>query len=135
MRRGDLLTVALQGDLGKRRPALLVQSDLFDMHPSVAVLPVTSDLANAPLFRIALQPSAGNGLQRPPQVMVDKPQSVQRQRLGPVFGRVDDETMVRPRYGRLPRPGLSAMPAGRARHRRPARVGYAVIRSSSARPS
>lgn len=93
MRRGDLVTVALQGDLGKPRPALVIQSGLFDAHPSVTVLPVTSDLVDAPLFRLRLMPNAGNGLQRPSQVMVDKPQSVQRQRLGAVFGRVDDETL------------------------------------------
>ena len=94
IRRGDLITVALQGDLGKPRPALVVQSDLFDAHPSVTVLPVTREQVNAPLFRLALMPDAGNGLQRPSQMMVDKPQSVQRQRLGPVFGHVDDETML-----------------------------------------
>lgn len=94
IRRGDLLTVALQGDLGKPRPALVVQSDLFNLHPSITVLPVTSERVNAPLFRLDLVPAVGNGLQRPSQVMVDKPQSVQRHRLGPVFGRVDDETLV-----------------------------------------
>jgi mRNA interferase MazF len=94
MRRGDLVTVALQGDLGKRRPALVVQSDLFDEHPSVTVLPVTSEQVDAPVFRLTLLPDDGNGLQRPSQVMVDKAQSVQRQRLGPVFGRVDDETIL-----------------------------------------
>lgn len=94
MRRGDLVTVALQGDLGKPRPALIVQSDLFDEHPSITVLPVTSEQVNAPLFRLTLRPDAVNGLRRPSQVMVDKPQSVQRQRLGPVFGRVDDATML-----------------------------------------
>ena len=30
VKRGDLVTVALQGDLGKPRPALVIQSDLFD---------------------------------------------------------------------------------------------------------
>lgn len=94
MRRGDLITVALRGDLGKPRPAQVVQSDLLDEHPSITVLPVTSDLVNAPLFRLTLLPDAGNGLQRPSQVMVDKPQSVQRQRLGAVFGRADDEMML-----------------------------------------
>ena len=94
MRRGDLVTVALQGDLGKPRPALVVQSDLFDAHPSVTVLPVTSERVDAPLFRLDLLPDARNGLQRPSQVMVDKPQSVQRQRLGPVFGHLDDEAML-----------------------------------------
>lgn len=56
MRHGDLLSLALQGDLGKPRPALVIQSDLFDEHPSVTVLPVTSEQVDAPLFRITLRP-------------------------------------------------------------------------------
>ena len=78
MRRGDLVAVALQGDLGKPRPALVIQSDLFNAHPSVAILPVTSELRDAPLFRIAVNPSELNGLTKSSQVMVDKPQSVAR---------------------------------------------------------
>ncbi len=94
MRRGDLLTIALQGDLGKPRPALVIQSDLFDAHPSVTVLPLTSALHNAPLFRVTVRPSSENGLHDESQVMVDKPSSVMRERLGPVFGHADDETML-----------------------------------------
>ncbi|OYV16213.1 MAG: mRNA interferase [Methylococcaceae bacterium NSP1-1] len=94
MRRGDLVTVALQGDLGKPRPALVIQSDLFDAHPSMAILPVTSELRDAPLFRILVNPSEQNGLAKPSQVMVDKPQSVGRKKVGAVFGRLDDETML-----------------------------------------
>lgn len=71
MRRGDLVTIALQGDLGKPRPALVIQSDLFDEHPSVTVLPVTSELRDTPLFRITIEPNAENGLQKPSQVMVE----------------------------------------------------------------
>ena len=94
MKRGDLVTVALQRDLGKPRPALVIQSDLFSDHPSVAVLPVTSTLQAAPLFRIGIEPDARNGLRQPSQVMVDKMQAVPRSRVGPVFGRVDDATML-----------------------------------------
>ena len=94
MRRGDLVTVALQGDLGKPRPALVIQSDLFDAHPSVTILPVTGELRNAPLFRIQLNPTEQNGLTNPSQVMVDKPQSVARKKVGSVIGRLDDETML-----------------------------------------
>ena len=94
VRRGDLVTIALQGDLGKPRPALVIQSDLFDAHPSVTILPVTSELRDAPLFRISVQPSESNGLSKPSQVMVDKPQSVAREKAGAVFGRLDDETMM-----------------------------------------
>ena len=94
MRRGDLVTVALQGDLGKPRPALVIQSDLFAAHPSVVLLPVTSTLQDAPIFRIGIEPNAGNGLRLPSQVMVDKTQAVPRSRVGPVIGRVDDATML-----------------------------------------
>lgn len=94
MKRGDLVTVALQGDLGKPRPALVMQSDLFSDHPSVAVLPVTSTLQDAPLFRIDIEPDASNGLRQPSQVMADKMQAVPRARVGPVIGRVDDATML-----------------------------------------
>lgn len=94
MRRGDLVTVALQGDLGKPRPALVIQSDLFDMHPSVTILPVTSELRAAPLFRIAIYPNELNGLSKSSQVMVDKPQSISREKIGAVIGHLDDETML-----------------------------------------
>lgn len=94
MRRGDLVTVALQGDLGKPRPALVIQSDLFDAHPSVTILPVTSDLRATPLFRIAVNPTEGNGLNKPSQVMVDKPQSVAREKIGSVLGHLDDAAML-----------------------------------------
>ena len=94
MRRGDLVTVALQDDPGKPRPALIIQSDLFDAHPSVTILPVTGELRNAPLFRIPVNPTEQNGLTKPSQVMVDKPHSVARNKVGLVFGRLDDETML-----------------------------------------
>ncbi|MGB4336773.1 MAG: type II toxin-antitoxin system PemK/MazF family toxin [Chromatiaceae bacterium] len=94
MRRGDLVTIALQGDYGKPRPAVLIQADQFDEHPTVMVLPVTSTLVAAPLLRITLQPSAGNGLQKSSQVMVDKAMTVKRDKVGPTFGRIEAETMM-----------------------------------------
>ncbi len=94
MRRGDVVTVALQGDLGKLRPALLVQSDLFDAHPSVTILPITSELRPTPLFRIDVMPSEFNGLSKPSQIMVDKPQSVSRDKIGTVIGHLEGETLL-----------------------------------------
>ena len=74
MIRGDFLTIAKPGDFGKPRPALVIQADQFGEHATVTVtvLPATSTLVAAPLFRITVQPSAENGLQQPSQVMVDK---------------------------------------------------------------
>ena len=94
MRRGDLVTIALQGTDGKPRPALAIQSDLFDEHPSVTILPITSELRNAPLFRVPITPSEANGLQKPSEVMVDKAQSVAREKIGDTFGRVSAEDML-----------------------------------------
>ncbi len=89
-----MVTIALQGDFGKPRPALVVQADVFAEHPSVTVLPVTSALVAAPLLRITLQPSADNGLTKPSQVMVDKALTVKRDKLGPAFGHIEADTMV-----------------------------------------
>lgn len=94
MRRGDLVTVALPGDYGKPRPALIIQSDLFTEHPSITVLPVTSELRSAPLFRIDVEPSVDNGLKKRSQVMVDKATTVPRGKVGQAFGRLDDITLV-----------------------------------------
>ena len=73
----------------------MIQSDLFDAHPSVTALPITSALRDAPLFRIRIEPNAGNGLRFTADVMVDKPQSIPRARLGLPIGRLTDETMLR----------------------------------------
>lgn len=94
MKRGDLVTVALSGDYGKPRPGLVIQSDLFEAHPSVTILPVTGELRNAPLFRIDIEPSEANGLRKPSQIMVDKAHTVARSKVGQIIGRLEDETMV-----------------------------------------
>ena len=73
MRRGDLVTVALQGEQGKPRPALIVQADHFAELASVTVLPITGALIDAPLLRVGVEPSAQNGLTKRSQIMVDKP--------------------------------------------------------------
>jgi mRNA interferase MazF len=88
------VTIALQGDFGKPRPALVIQSDLFEEHPSVTVLPVTSELREGPLFRITVLPDEKNGLKKPSQVMVDKSQTVPRDKVGETFGQLDDDAML-----------------------------------------
>lgn len=94
MNRGDFVTIAMQGDFGKPRPALVIQSDQFNEHATVTVLLVSSTLVDAPLFRVTVQPSEGNGLQKPSEVMVDKAMTVKRDKLGQVFGSASDEAML-----------------------------------------
>ncbi|HLJ79098.1 MAG TPA: type II toxin-antitoxin system PemK/MazF family toxin [Acidobacteriaceae bacterium] len=94
MRRGDLVTVSLSGDYGKPRPALIMQDDAFDLHPSVTVLPLTSELHDAPLFRVTVDPSRSTGLRKRSQVMVDKTITVPRSKLGEKIGAVDKATLA-----------------------------------------
>jgi len=94
VKRGELVTVAMSGDFGKPRPALVVQSDHFEKTGTVTVLLLSGTLVDAPLIRLTIQPTQGNGLRKPSQVQVDKAMSVKRDRLGSPFGRLDDETML-----------------------------------------
>lgn len=59
--RGDLVTVSLQGELGRPRPARAIQSDLLTELESVMPCPITSELKNA-AFRVTLEPNPANGL-------------------------------------------------------------------------
>lgn len=90
MRRGELITVAISGDFGKPRPAVVIQSDKFQPYPSIVVAFVTSTLEDAPLVRVAVDPTPENGLEKPSQVTVDKLFTIPANKAGPVFGRLDD---------------------------------------------
>lgn len=92
--RGDLVTIALQADFGKSRPALIVQSDHFDAVGTVTVLPVTTTLVDAPLLRVTVSPDHDNGLRQPSQIMIDKVTTVRRDKVGPAFGRLDQGVQV-----------------------------------------
>ena len=91
MKRGDVVVVAAAGDYGKPRPAVVVQTDAFpEIHASVVVCQMTSEIVEAPDFRLTIQPSAENGLRARSQIMADKPVTVRRTRLGQPIGRLDD---------------------------------------------
>ncbi|WP_308388207.1 type II toxin-antitoxin system PemK/MazF family toxin [Acidithiobacillus sp. AMEEHan] len=94
MMRGDLVTVAMPGDFGKPRLALVIQANQFSEHNSVTLLLVTSTLVAAPLLRVTVQPNTENGLEKPSQVMVDKVMTVKRDRVRPTFGHIDADVLV-----------------------------------------
>jgi mRNA interferase MazF len=94
MRRGELVTVALQGESGKPRPALVIQADRFATTATVIVLPVTGTLLDLPLLRVTLEPSEANGLRQTSQVMIHRPQIVARDKIGGVIGLLDEATMA-----------------------------------------
>jgi mRNA interferase MazF len=96
LRRGTVVTVASAGVYaGKPRPAVVVQAERWlQAHPSVTLCPLTSTLMEARLVRIAVAPSARNGLRKPSQLMVDKLFSVPIQALGAVVGQLEPQLLV-----------------------------------------
>ena len=93
MKRGDLVSVALAGDYGKPRPALIIQSNAFDLIESVTVLPLTSDLREAPLLRITVRSGEETGLKKVSQVMIDKASTLSRAKIGRRIGSLNGATM------------------------------------------
>ena len=82
IKRGDVVICAAPGDYGKPRPAVVVQSDLFNgTHSSVAVCLITTHLQDAPLFRIPLPAGRMTGLKLESQVMVDKVIAIPRNKI------------------------------------------------------
>ncbi len=93
MKRGDLVTVAAQGDYGKPRPAVVIQSDALADADSVLVALLTSALRDAPFYRMSLAPAETNGLKTESQVMVDKIIAYPRGKCGDAMGRLSDRDM------------------------------------------
>jgi mRNA interferase MazF len=91
VKRGAIVVVAARGAYtGKPRPALVVQSDLFNpTHASLTLCPITSDCVDAPLFRLTLAPGPRTGLKSVSQVMIDKIVSVPRGAVRGEIGQCD----------------------------------------------
>ena len=96
MKRGEIWTAAGGKDYaGKPRPVVIVQDDRFDATSSITVCPCTSDPAEAPLFRLLVEPSTLNGLASESRLMVDKVTTVPKAKIGKRVGRLSDEDVVR----------------------------------------
>jgi mRNA interferase MazF len=72
-----------------------VQTDALPVeHASVVVCQMTSDLSDAPDFRVTIEPTEKNGLRARSQVMADKPVTIRRDRLGLQSGRLEDKDIA-----------------------------------------
>ncbi len=96
VKRGEIWTLAGGKDYaGKPRPAVILQDDRFDMTDSITVCAFTSDLTDAPLFRLLIQPGKSNGLRAVCCLMVDKITTIPKSKIGTYVGHLDDEDMIR----------------------------------------
>lgn len=80
---------------GKPRPVVIVQDDAFDTAGSVTVCPLTTDITEAPLFRVEIEPLESNGLNQSSRLMVDKLSTIAIAKLGKRLGRLSDSEMDR----------------------------------------
>ena len=93
MRRGDLIVVAVAGDYGKPRPAVVIQSKALLEADSVLVALITSHFRDTPLFRLTVPPAPRNGQAQTSYVMAEKLVAVPRAKIGQVIGRLSDTEM------------------------------------------
>jgi mRNA interferase MazF len=111
MRRGDIWTVSGGKDYtGKPWPVVIVQDDSFAETSSVTVCAFTTDPTEAPLFRLLVEPSEGNGLRIKSRLMVDKVTTVPKTKLGDQVGRLADEDLLRLNQAMLVFLGLAVSP-------------------------
>jgi mRNA interferase MazF len=95
MKRGDIVTVAMQGDYGKPRPALVIESDQLPATESVLVCLLTSTVhEDTPFRRHPVNASPSTELRVPSHVMVDKIFAVRRKKCGPRIGGLDAAAML-----------------------------------------
>lgn len=96
MRRGDIHIAAARGAYtGKPRPVVIIQDDRFDATASVTICPLTTNPVEAPLTRIAVEPTAATGIELPSQIMVDKITTMPRVNVRDHLGHLGDEDLAR----------------------------------------
>src|ERR1700724_553429 len=111
MKRGHNWTVAGGKDAGgKPRPLVIVQDDSFDATDSITICAFTTDVTDAPLFRLPVEPNERNGLRTACRLMVDKITTVPKTKVGARVGRLDDEDILRLNQAVLVFLGLAVSP-------------------------
>jgi mRNA interferase MazF len=94
--RGDVVIAVFPGELGKPRPAVVLQANEFPgIYTTVLSCPLTTHLLETPLLRPTINASAENGLQHRSQVMVEKITPIRREVIGQQIGRLADDDLSR----------------------------------------
>ena len=95
VKRGDIV-LAAHADLGKPRPAVVVQADEFNAQGlTILVCPLTTDLTERLHLRPVVAPNDANGLREPSQIMTDRMLALRSTRIRGVLGSLDPQTMDR----------------------------------------
>ncbi len=94
MRRGEVWTLRDKGYASKARPVVIVQNDAVDSFDSVILCLLTTFDSSGIPTRVFVEPSEGNGLERPSYVMTDKVVTVDRALLGQRIGMLEEAVMT-----------------------------------------
>lgn len=96
LKRGDIVIAAFPGDLGKPRPAVILQNDdLNDTFTTILACPMTTHIVDAPWLRPIIAPAADNGLQEVSQIMSEKISPLRKEVIRQMIGRLDDHDLNR----------------------------------------
>ena len=95
--RGDVVSVNLDpvvgSEVGKTRPAVVVQNDLANRSsPTITVIPVSSKLGRVYPFQVRL-PAGEGGLERESKALCEQIRTVSRERVAERLGRLPDDRL------------------------------------------
>lgn len=96
VKRGDIVVLNIGGVVGKPRPVLIIQNDVYNQSDNLKTtigLPLTSDLINSQLMRVRVEPSESNGLSLVSQIMIEKITFFEKSKVQSIIGKVDLTTM------------------------------------------
>jgi mRNA interferase MazF len=92
LKRGDIV-LAVHADLGKPRPAVVVQADNFNENAmTILVCPLTTEITERLPLRPIVPAGAQTGLHQRSQIMTDKMLALRSDRLRGSLGSIDTPT-------------------------------------------
>jgi mRNA interferase MazF len=96
LKRGSVLIAAERGSYaGKPRPWLVIQNpEMLEDASSITVCAISSEAMEAS-FRVPVDASPNNGLDKPSRVLIDKIITLRAESIVQVLGEIDEATMGR----------------------------------------
>ncbi len=92
IKRGNIV-VAVHADLGKPRPAVVVQADIFnETAGTILVCPLTSDITERMPLRPIIPAGPNSGLRERSQIMTERMMALRADRIRGVLGSIDTPT-------------------------------------------
>jgi mRNA interferase MazF len=94
MKRGDVVVLNLGANVGKPRPALVLQNDILnETLQTTIVIPFSSDIQSVDTFRYVISATSSNGLQVTSQIMIDKISQIKQDKIQKVIGHITKKQM------------------------------------------